>query len=74
MFKVIILYVIINNFILSYIKLNYLKYNTIILDKITYNKKMLNRGIQQPNYCQGKRLPNKNMEVELVFCLPTIML
>jgi hypothetical protein len=32
-----------------------------------------NRGIWQLNYHQGKRLPNKNMKVEHVLCLPIVM-
>ncbi len=35
---------------------------------------LLNHGIWQLNYHQGKRLPNKTMKVKHVFCLPTIML
>jgi hypothetical protein len=37
-------------------------------------KLVLNRGIQQFNYCQKKRLPNKNMKVEPIFYLLIVML
>jgi hypothetical protein len=35
---------------------------------------LLNHGIQQPSYHQGKKLSNKNMKVKHVFYVPTVML
>jgi hypothetical protein len=37
-------------------------------------ERLLNYGIRQFSYCQGKRLQNKNMKVKLVFNLPNVMM
>jgi hypothetical protein len=37
-------------------------------------ERLLNCGIRQLSYHQGKRLPDKNMKVKLVFYLPTLMM
>jgi len=52
----------------------HIKFITLVGEHLVWSVKLLNCGIQQLNYCQRKRLSNKNMKVEPVFYLPTIML
>jgi hypothetical protein len=37
-------------------------------------ERLLNYGIRQLSYRQGKRLPNKNMKIKFFFYLPTVMM